>query len=301
MPAELPFVATPVGDETAARRLAERVTAALDLPAPVLIRCAMNASYAAGDVVVRVGRPTAPAGAAYDLADALRDLGIAVPAPAAGRPVESDGELVATAWERVAAGGPADWRRVGEMVGRLHRARPSVVAGDYPTPSPASLPWWHFDGLLEQARPLVDDAAYAGLADAAARHRDWMERAADPDSFVLCHGDVHPANVVFSPGGPVLLDWDLLTLAPPAWDHAPLRAMVARWGVDPAAYREFAAVAADDLGDGSVADSVTTLRAVAATLMRVLAEGPDRGDDSEAERRLRFWRGDPNAPTWRMV
>jgi hypothetical protein len=40
------------------------------------------------------------------------------------------------------------------------------------------------------------------------------------------------------------------------------------------------------------------LRLVAATLMRVTAALVNPDARPEAERRLRFWRGDPDAPTW---
>jgi hypothetical protein len=41
------------------------------------------------------------------------------------------------------------------------------------------------------------------------------------------------------------------------------------------------------------------LRNVAATLMRVRAGRHDPAVRQEAERRLRYWRGDPDAPQWR--
>ena len=49
--------------------------------APELVRVGMNAIFAAGDVVLRVGRPTAPAEAAIELAAVLAEHGVRVPAP----------------------------------------------------------------------------------------------------------------------------------------------------------------------------------------------------------------------------
>ena len=72
-----PFVDQPVGDATAARALAERVSDALDLPRPELVRVGMNALFRAGEVVVRIGRPSAPAQLAIDLTNRLREHGIA--------------------------------------------------------------------------------------------------------------------------------------------------------------------------------------------------------------------------------
>jgi hypothetical protein len=90
-----------------------------------------------------------------------------------------------------------------------------------------------------------------------------------------------------------------MCIAPPGWDHAMLLTLAERWGGDPRAYAEFA------VGYGrSLADDVTTrrfaeLRNVAATLMRVRAGRTDPAARAEAERRLRYWRCDPEAPQWR--
>jgi hypothetical protein len=50
-------------------------------------------------------------------------------------------------------------------------------------------------------------------------------------------------------------------------------------------------------GDGQ-AEAIAELRLVAATLMRVLAGRRDPAARAEAERRLRYWRGEPDAPQW---
>ena len=57
---------------------------------------------------------------------------------------------------------------------------------------------------------------------------------------MVCHGDVHPGNVIQSADGPVLLDWDLLCRGPAAWDHAPLMTWTERWGGEPGIYEAFA-------------------------------------------------------------
>ena len=96
-----------------------------------------------------------------------------------------------------------------------------------------------------------------------------------PSGWVLCHGDLHQRNVVQTSGGPVLLDWDMLCAGPPGWDHAPLIAMVRHWGVDRAVYDRYAEGYGSDRRDEPVTASLAVLRAVAATLMRVVAEGPE--------------------------
>jgi hypothetical protein len=96
----------------------------------------------------------------------------------------------------------------------------------------------------------------------------------------------------------VLLDWDLLCLGPPAWDHAPLMTWTQRWGGEPGIYEAFAQGAGESLRDDPVAEAIAELRLVAATLMRVRAGLSDSSARGEAELRLRYWRDEPDAPQW---
>lgn len=298
-----PYVDRPVGDVAAATALAQRMTRRLALDEPQLLRVGMNAIFVAGDAVVRVGRPTAPASARIELAERLRGAGLRVARPR-GTEVLADGDLVATVWERLAASGdPIDWHAVGTMVRRLHDLPVGLVPGEYPLPSPAAFPWWDFDRLLAETAPALDDGARAGLVAAIDRWPRWDDFA-DP---VVCHGDVHPGNVVMTADGPVLIDWDLLCHAPPGWDHAPLMTWTERWRGAPGIYDGFAAGYGWSARGDRFAAAFAELRLVAATLMRVKAASafeaspsPDAPDPRpEAERRLRYWRGDPDAPAWR--
>ena len=77
-----PFVDSPVGDIDRATALASEAAARWGLPAPALIRQGMNANFAAGDAVLRVGAPSAPASASIELANRLTDHGLRVNRPA---------------------------------------------------------------------------------------------------------------------------------------------------------------------------------------------------------------------------
>jgi hypothetical protein len=294
MPAR-PFVDQPVGDVDAARALASRVARELDRADPVLLRVGMNALFRAGDVIVRVGRPSAPPHLGIELAHRLREHGISAPVPAAGD-VLVDGELAATCWERLVASGDAiDWHAVGTIVRRVHALTLTDLPDGYPLPPPTAFPWWEFDALMADVGDEIEPAARAGLEAAIARNAAWR-RLDGP--HVVCHGDVHPGNVVMTVGGPVLIDWDLMCTAPAGWDHAMLLTLTERWGGEASAYPAFA----DGYGE-SLADDVTTrrfaeLRNVAATLMRIRAGRSDPDARSEGERRLRYWRGEPDAPVW---
>jgi Ser/Thr protein kinase RdoA (MazF antagonist) len=289
-----------VDDLAAAGHAAEVAAAHWGLAEPALHRAGMNAIFTVDDVVLRVGRPSVPASASIELARYLSSIGIRVPAPVRNDVVTS-GELQVTAWERLAAspgdraaGSDAEWAAVGAMVRRVHSIDPSDLPSSVPLPSPAVLPWWQFDELLAQAGPALDPRARAGIESAIERHRGW-ERF---DGAVVCHGDVHPGNIVLADDGPVVLDWDLLCLAPAGWDHSPLLTLHERWGGPAGIYRAFADGYGRTFADDPAAGAFAELRLVAATLMRVTASIVDPLARPEAELRLRYWRGDPEAPAW---
>jgi Ser/Thr protein kinase RdoA (MazF antagonist) len=206
-------------------------------------------------------------------------------------------DLSVTAWQRIEpTGDSVDWEAVGRSVARLHELPPLTLPAVVPLPFPTAFPWWRFDVLLNEAQAELDPAALLGLESAIERRRGWF----DPDrqALVVCHGDVHPGNVMMSADGVVLLDWDLICLGPRGWDHAPMMTWAARWGGQPGEYEAFAAGYGRSMrGDGQ-AEAIAELRLVAATLMRVLAGRDDPAAKAEAARRLQYWRGEPDAPQW---
>jgi Ser/Thr protein kinase RdoA (MazF antagonist) len=291
-----PFVDGPPGSIDDTTALARAAAARWGLAEPQLARVSMNAIYTAGPVVLRVSRPTAPAAAAIALAEVLAAHDIRVPAPARDDVVERDG-LMVTAWQRlIPVDEPTDWADVGRMVARVHDLGPAMIPADYPVPPCEAFPWWDLDGLLDELRADIDEGALAGLTAAVERNRGWatgVER-------VVCHGDVHPGNVVMSAVGPVLLDWDLLCRGPRGWDHAMLLRLP-RWGWPASWYDDFADGYGCSLADEPVTNAIAELRLVAATLMRLRAGRSDPAAMPEAQRRLHHWRGDPDAPPFTAV
>ena len=181
----------------------------------------MNAVFTAGPFVLRVARPSAPGEAALALHETLRSFGVPVTRPARAD-VVTVGDVVVTCWERVVTVAEAvDWREVGDIVRRVHSIAPDALPVDYPLASPRDLPWWDFETLLADTADLVDAPARAGIDDALERRAGWRAVGGGRADHVVCHGDVHPGNVVMSADGPVLMDWDLLSSAPAGWDHAP--------------------------------------------------------------------------------
>ena len=310
-----PFVAGPPGSPVEATVAAARAAEHWGFAAPQLLRMGSNAIFSAGDeVVLRVCRPTAPAEQAIWLATELERCGIRVPRAVRDAPFVV-GAMAVLAVEHIVGGAAVDWIEVGEMVARVHAIEPSEVLGRYPLPWCASFPWWDFDALLARVGASIDDAALAALRASVDRHLPVIGTARD-GQLVVCHGDVHPGNVLASDDGMVLIDWDLLCCGPVGWDHGPLMTWTERWGGAPGIYESFAEGYGRSLRGDPLAEAIAELRLVAATFMRVLADRGDPGaageaaggpgtvdaigaDQTEAQRRLRWWRGDPDAPTWR--
>ncbi len=71
-----------------------------------------------------------------------------------------------------------------------------------------------------------------------------------------------------------------------------------RWGGDPGIYESFAEGCGISLRDDPLAEALAELRLVAATLMRVRAARQSPAVAAEAELRLRYWRGEADAPQW---
>ncbi len=298
-PGPRPYVDRPVTDGVAAAQAAASAASGWGLPEPTLLRVGMNAIFRCGDVVLRVAAPTAPASLSLELAALLERTGVAVPSPRRAE-VHVAGDLAVTAWGHLdESDAPVDWREVGADVQRVHGLAREELPPGLPTPSPVHFAWWDFERLLVDVGSRLDAPARRGIEAALERHRGWDEFG--PEDVVVCHGDVHPGNVIQTADGPVLIDWDLLCLAPAGWDHAPLMTWSARWGGAAGMYESFAEGYGASLRNDRWAEPFAELRLVAATLMRVKASLRDESAWHEADRRLALWRGDADAPVWRAI
>lgn len=292
-----PFVDSPVGDLNEATAAAEIAAQQWGLAQPAFLRSGMNALFVSGKLVLRVGRTTVAATSGLELAHRLHDIEIPTALPARDDAYEID-ELSVTAWHLIElVNAPTDWVEVGRICRRVHELQAADLPASYPLPSPVTFPWWNFESLLFDAAGIIDDEAFAGLSAAVERNLSWSQF----DRTVVCHGDVHPGNVLMTRVGPVLIDWDLMCLAPAGWDHAMLLTIASRWGGPTSAYPDFAQGYGYSLADQPKALQLAELRNVAATLMRVLAAQSDPASRLEASQRLRHWRGEANAPSWNAV
>lgn len=288
------YVDRPIADVPAALAAAGQAAEAWGLAQPVLVRSGMNLICTADGVIIRVSNPNGSAQASIDLAAFWNGRGVRVARPSRPEAIVIGG-LSVSAWERVEQhDAPVDWKEVGASIRSVHGTDPATLPVGVPLPTPAALPWWHLESLLADAVPDLDVAAEQGLRSAIERHAGWP----DFTDRVVCHGDVHPGNVVMSADGPVLLDWDLLSWAPAGWDHAPMMTWESRWGGNEGEYEAFADGYGRSLRDDPAASAFAELRLVAATLMRLAAARRDPTARPEAELRLRYWRGDTDAPMW---
>lgn len=295
--AELPFVAAPPGTLDSVTLSAERAAKHWGFHGPRLLRMGMNAIFTVGHgVLLRVSHPTADPREAISLAEVLTKMGLLVPHYLHDDPFV-DGEHAVFAIAAVDDAGPIDWEAVGAMVAALHRCAIGAVPAGYPLPFCGDFPWWNFASLIDDVGSDLDSRSRAAL-DAAIDQSLPVLTDQRARQLVVCHGDVHPGNVIQSADGPVLLDWDLLCRGPAAWDHAPLMTWTSRWGGDAGIYQAFAVGYGRSMHDDPLARAIAELRLVAATLMRVRAARQNPAAAEEAELRLRYWRGEVNAPQW---
>lgn len=151
-------------------------------------------------MVIKVPKPSTPAGwirAEAEYVEAARAVG--APAPSLLGMEEVFGRP-ASVWERV--DGPSLWQQVVDHPNRsadVGRALADVQLALFELVPPVTLPSQR-DRLVSKIRWSVAnvDASLALALDLL------PERTGTPR---LCHGDLHPSNVIVSKDGPVLVDW----------------------------------------------------------------------------------------------
>jgi Ser/Thr protein kinase RdoA (MazF antagonist) len=267
----------------------------------VLLRSGMNLVFRVRDVVVRVAPEHVDGQAHVELAQWLLESGLPVVRPLDDAVVD-DG-FVVTVWEFIDQPGHAsiDDEQLGAAIARLHRFDVAELPPRFSLPWCGEADWLQLESVYARAvaTSVVDRDDVAVLARECAALGEWQEQArAEPT--VVCHGDVHPQNVLMRPNGEVaILDWDSLCLGPAAWDHAPLLTWEARWGGQAGTYEAFAEGYGTDLRESPVAQLLARVRLLAPTLNKIVQGATDAERAAEARRRMRYWRGDPNAPPWR--
>ena len=167
----------------------------------VVARGTRSAIHAYGHgAVIKVPHQSTPAEwilAEANYSEAARAVGAPVPRllgiePIAGRP--------ASVWERIE--GTSMWEQIVQRPARsaaLGRALADIQLDLFQLVPPVTLPSQR-DRLVSKVR-----ISAATVDPALARALDVLPPRAGPPR--LCHGDLHPSNVILSPKGPVIVDW----------------------------------------------------------------------------------------------
>ncbi|MGW4626769.1 phosphotransferase enzyme family protein [Streptomyces rubiginosohelvolus] len=225
-------------DEMRAR---EVLTAAGFSGAAELLALGENAVFAAGDLVIKVGRDAtghpelrARAEREVALADWLAASGVPAVRAAEREPRLVEGHPV-TLWHRLPdAVRPAEPRDLAPLLTRVHAL---------PAPTDFTLPRRELLGGVERWLTLAGDAIDPADADYLRERRDGFAAAAAalvprlPPGPI--HGDALPRNVHVGPDGPVLVDLETFSADLREHDLVVLALSRDRYGLDPAAYDAF--------------------------------------------------------------
>ncbi|MEV8007499.1 aminoglycoside phosphotransferase family protein [Streptomyces parvus] len=227
-------------DEMRAR---EVLTAAGFSGAAELLALGENAVFAAGDLVIKVGRDAT--GHPELRARAEREVALADWLAASGVPAvraaERGARLVeghpVTLWHRLPdAVRPAEPRDLAPLLTLVHAL---------PAPTDFTLPRRELLGGVERWLTLAGDAIDPADADYLRERRDGFAAAAAalvphlPPGPI--HGDALPRNVHVGPDGPVLVDLETSSADLREHDLVVLALSRDRYGLDPAAYDAFTA------------------------------------------------------------
>ncbi|WP_354598342.1 aminoglycoside phosphotransferase family protein [Streptomyces sp. JL1001] len=227
-------------DEMRAR---EVLTAAGFSGAAELLALGENAVFAAGDLVIKVGRDAT--GHPELRARAEREVALADWLAASGVPAvraaERGARLVeghpVTLWHRLPdAVRPAEPRDLAPLLTLVHAL---------PAPTDFTLPRRELLGGVERWLTLAGDAIDPADADYLRERRDGFAAAAAALVPHLApgpiHGDALPRNVHVGPDGPALVDLETFSADLREHDLVVLALSRDRYGLDPAAYDAFTA------------------------------------------------------------
>lgn len=239
------FVKVACGDAKIASmddKRAREVLTAAGLPgAAELLALGENAVFAAGDLVVKVGRDATGhpelrerAEREVALADWLAASGVPAVRAAEHRARLVEGHPV-TLWHRLPDPvRPAEPRDLAPLLSLVHAL---------PVPVDFTLPRRELLGGVERWLSLAGDAIDPADADYLRERRDGFAAAAAalvprlPPGPI--HGDALPRNVHVGPQGPVLVDLETFSADLREHDLVVLALSHDRYGLDPAAYAAF--------------------------------------------------------------
>lgn len=207
-------------------------------------------------------------------------------------------EGVVTLWRRLTVldtrPGPED---LGRLARRLHRATAEV-----PSRIPALDPY-------SAIRECLDRIEETGSAEDLAALREELDelteafdpiRSDDPLGTALVHGDFHFENVLMTPDGPTLIDFEDSGRGPASWDLVPQRVAVHRYGAPEEHHRAFCRAYGADLEAWDCADLACRAYELVLISWAVAHRDASPAMEIEATVRMKTLRGSNNE-TWTML
>jgi aminoglycoside phosphotransferase (APT) family kinase protein len=134
------------------------------------------------------------------------------------------GDYLATVWQAAPSGGK---RPTSRDLAKLLRTMHALPKPDFDLPS-----WQPLDDVrrrLGDAEEL-DPADRRFIEDRCAELAQRLAALDYPLTESVVHGDAHLGNLIHSPGGPLLCDFDSTCVGPPEWDLTPIPVGLRRFG-----------------------------------------------------------------------
>jgi len=287
-------------DQGRALQVAQRLVQQGVIGGPLqLLRSGSNHVFRAGELVLRISEASGYRGSEIAVVQRLAEAGVPVLSPRADLGVVEG--VWATLWDYIEPdlAAPVDFAGLGRGIARLHAVPAERLADVVPLPWYAEASWLRIEHNLELAATtgILSEVEVAALRQVCEELRGW-DRVDPGEPVVVCHGDVHPANVLMHHGQPVIIDWDLICLGPAAWDHAALLTWPERWGGGPTDYSDFAMGYGKDFSDDPLARRLARVRLIGPTINMIRLGASDERARRQAKTRMRYWMGDPDAPQW---
>ncbi len=287
-------------------RLASKVASSLGLGSIELIRSGESHVFCSAETVIRVSIATSNADRQIALARQLSGAGIPVAAPL-GDAIRFDSAVI-TVWERIQPTNQPidesidefiDYRQLGAAIAKLHALDINQFSQFEPLPMFDAASWLQIETNLAalEGTPALSVEVFSILRDGCDQVRGWGT-IVDQNAVVICHGDVHPQNVLMRNGQVVIIDWDTVCVGPREWDHAALLNWSNRWGGESSTYQDFANGYGTDFTSYRPALLQAQVRLLAPTINLATRVLKNPGLINELERRMQYWRGITNPPNW---
>jgi hypothetical protein len=209
------------------------------------------------------------------------------------QPVEAHGYLI-TFWHYISASGPPweDVESLGRLLRRLHEL------GDPPAELPPARPLSSLREDAERCSWLTAEQQSWVLGRA-----DELTRQYDETTWALgcgmIHGDAYADNVLQTPDGPVLADWDSVSRGPREQDVVPT-SIRHRFGRPVGEWRQFCAAYGVDPDDLPGLDVLRQMRELRALVPYIRSSGKPAAT-AEGSRRIADLMSGTQSEPWRAL